>query len=158
MEKSPKRNKCMENNTSKSPAPSVDNVGDSPVLPPSPAYNTRQQAQRHHEEPKGNLKAKRKGKATLDENVMGQEKAFWDAMKAARKESIKEAADKREEMKNGAGASQKMEQEERNMKLLDSYIECMKKVFNDTVNKNDDPSVVLEEDLLNHKPPVPTKL
>ncbi|KAL2643199.1 hypothetical protein R1flu_010786 [Riccia fluitans] len=51
-----------------------------------------------------------------------------------------------------------MEKEGRNMKLPDSYIECMKKVFNDTVNKYDDPSMVLQEDLLNHKPPVPTNL
>ncbi|KAL2651002.1 hypothetical protein R1flu_019130 [Riccia fluitans] len=50
-----------------------------------------------------------------------------------------------------------MEQEGRNMKLLGSYIECMKKVFNDTVNKNDDPTVVPQEDLLNQKPLVPTK-
>ncbi|KAL2641468.1 hypothetical protein R1flu_009055 [Riccia fluitans] len=51
-----------------------------------------------------------------------------------------------------------MEQEGKNLKLLDSYIECMKKVFNDTVNKNDDPNVVPQEDFLNHKSSVPAKL
>ncbi|KAL2610856.1 hypothetical protein R1flu_022548 [Riccia fluitans] len=49
------------------------------------------------------------------------------------------------------GEQTKMKQEGRNMKLSDSYIECMK-VFNDTVNKNNDPSMVPQEDLLNHKP------
>ncbi|KAL2652541.1 hypothetical protein R1flu_020669 [Riccia fluitans] len=53
---------------------------------------------------------------------------------------------------------QKMEQERRNLKLPDSFIECMKKNFNDTVNKNDDSSVVPQEDFLNHKPLVPAKL
>ncbi|KAL2614121.1 hypothetical protein R1flu_025813 [Riccia fluitans] len=50
---------------------------------------------------------------------------------------------------------QKMEQEGRIMKLPDSYIECMKKIFNDIVNKNDDSNVVPQEDLLNHNSQFP---
>ncbi|KAL2629554.1 hypothetical protein R1flu_014240 [Riccia fluitans] len=51
-----------------------------------------------------------------------------------------------------------MKQDRRDLKLPHSYIECMIKVFNEIMNKNDDPNVVPQEDLLNHKPPIPAKL
>ncbi|KAL2621208.1 hypothetical protein R1flu_001413 [Riccia fluitans] len=95
-EKSLKRNKRVENNVPKSCAPSIDNAQDSPLPPSLPAYSIQQQVQQHCEEPKGNLKAKRKGKAKLDENMIRQEKAFWDAVKAIRKESVKESTEKKE--------------------------------------------------------------
>ncbi|KAL2651700.1 hypothetical protein R1flu_019828 [Riccia fluitans] len=51
-----------------------------------------------------------------------------------------------------------MELEGKNLKLPHFYIDCMKKFFNDTMNKNDDQSLVPQEDLLNHKFLIPAKL
>ncbi|KAL2635042.1 hypothetical protein R1flu_006521 [Riccia fluitans] len=102
IEKSPKKIKWVEKNVPNSPAPSVDNAQDSPMPPPSPPYNTQQKAQQHRGEPKGNIKAKRKRKISVDEIAKGQEKAFGDVVKVARKESIIEASKRREKLKNGA--------------------------------------------------------
>ncbi|KAL2642174.1 hypothetical protein R1flu_009761 [Riccia fluitans] len=46
----------------------------------------------------------------------------------------------------------------RELGLPQQYNNCMILLFNDIVNKDDDPTVVPQEDLLNHKPPVPAKL